>query len=133
MALTFTTDDANGIIIVTGAAGCDVTFDAIDAVDAAILEATGTSAGLRILYDCRAMSTQHITMQDMEAMAQLDESRWQGATDTRMAICAGTQLTFGQARQYQILSDIDRPWAVGVFADVDAARAWLLGESPADQ
>ncbi len=133
MTLTFSHDEASGIITVIGEPGSEVTFEAIDAVDAQILEAMGGPAGLRVLYDCRAMLTSNISLQDMEAMAQLDGSRWQDASDTRMAICAGSQLTFGQARQYQILSDIDRPWAVGVFADIDAARAWLLGENPADQ
>lgn len=126
MGLRFSRDESDGIYLVEGDAGTPMAPELLDAVDAEIVAAAGTTAGLHILYDMRAVDTGGLTLADMEAIARQDNARWAEGTGTRMAICVGGKLMFGQVRQYQIISEAGRPYAVGVFEDITAARQWLL-------
>lgn len=132
MGLRFSRDERDGVFVVEADPGTPMAPELLDAVDAEIVQAAGTTAGLHILYDMRPVDTGALTMGDMEDIARQDNARWASARGTRMAICVGGKLMLGQVRQYQIISEPGRPYAVGVFEDVAAARRWLLDASLPD-
>ncbi len=125
MALRFSRDKATGHYLVEAEVGTVMTPEGLDEIDAAIVGDAGTTAGLRILYDMTQADSALLTLDDMYEIAQQDNDRWRDGHDTRMAICVGSKLMFGRVRQYQIVSEPDRAYVVGVFEDTETALRWL--------
>lgn len=126
MGLRFSRDERNGIIRVDGDPGAALSLQAILDVDRAILDEIGDPAGLRVLYDMREVCTAGMTGEDFAELARLNETVWKDGAGGRAAVLSRSTLAFGQARQYQIVSEQHRARAFGAFTDLSAAMEWLL-------
>lgn len=126
MSLTIRHDDALGICRVEGAPGLALTLAMILDVDAELLAMAGDDPGcLRVLYDTRGVDTSGLTSADFETLARRNAERWKDAAGGRAAVLSDQTLAFGQARQYELLSEGRRARAFAAFTDHDAAVAWL--------
>ncbi len=80
--------------------------------------------GMRELSDCRGIERLDVTPAGVRAMVQQDQR--QGADGPhRLALVLSKDVAFGMARMYQSLAGSNEQDHVGVFRDIDEAKAWL--------
>lgn len=86
--------------------------------------------GMKQLTDWRAVTHIDVTAETMRATAEtirafVERQRHQpNFTSSQLAIVVAQTVVYGMARMYQILSEEHDPH-IGVFRDIDEARAWL--------
>lgn len=130
MELRFSWDEETRIYRVEGDPGMVLSLDAILAVDRALLEQVGDPAGIRVLYDMRGVDTSALQGSDFEMLARRNAEVWKQATGGRAVVLTGAAVSYGQARQYEMLSEPHRARAFAAFTDYEAALAWLHAEEP---
>jgi hypothetical protein len=92
--------------------------------------------GMKQLTDWRAVTQVDVSAETMRATAEtvrafVERQHHQpNFTNYRLAIVVAQTVVYGMARMYQILSEEHDPH-IGVFRDIDEARAWL-GLAPSD-
>jgi hypothetical protein len=78
------------------------------------------------LYDFSATQAERVSADGMRALGSLNASEFEGAPDYRSAIVVPEAVLFGYSRVFRAYTG-ERGDNVGVFADREAAVAWLLG------
>jgi hypothetical protein len=131
MSLRLRHDEDLDICRVEGDPGLVLSLAMIFAVDDELLAVGGDDPGcLRVLYDMRGVDTSQLRSDDLETLARRNAERWKDAAGGRAAVLSDETLGFGQARQYELLSEDRRVRAFAAFTDHDAAVAWLTAEDP---
>lgn len=80
---------------------------------------------MKLLVDLRETSSSSRSPEALLSFSRLAEEKLAGITaDTKVAVVAPKELTYGLARMYEVLSD-SLQWNFVVFRAMDAASAWL--------
>lgn len=81
--------------------------------------------GMRELSDCRGIERLAVTSAGVRAMVQQDQQQARAGGPHKLALVLSRDVAFGMARMYQSLAESNEQNHVGVFRDIDEARAWL--------
>lgn len=126
MPLTYRIDSDAGLLIVIGE-GRITQAERIDAINGWFGD-PAFRPGLNTLCDFSA-TTSTPTMPELREIITLVDRHTAKIGRKKLAVIATRAVTFGVARQFQILAD-SGPLNVSVFKDRRAALGWLHREAP---
>lgn len=86
-------------------------------------------SGMRELSDVSEIEKLEVTPEGITRFVMQDKADVMSLGDFKLAIVASADEVFGMARMYQIFTEKNIP-RIGVFRDLEEARAWLEIESP---
>jgi hypothetical protein len=79
---------------------------------------------MKELSDVRAVEQLQVTVDGVRRLVALDKVQSADLVDYQLAIVVSADLVFGMARMYETLTE-DSVQDVGVFRDMEEAKAWL--------
>jgi hypothetical protein len=126
MPLTYRIDSDAGLLIVIGE-GSITQAERIDAINGWLGD-PAFRPGLNTLCDFSG-TTSTPTMPELREIVTLVDRHTAKIGRKKLAVIATRAVTFGVARQFQILAD-SGPLNVSVFKDRRAALGWLHREAP---
>lgn len=116
--------DAGRSLVLTAASGT-LTDEDVLALKERLARDPAFSPDMKELSDCRGIERLDVTPAGIRAMVEQDESDSDGAATHKLALVLSTDVAYGMARIYQSLSEVHDNENVGVFRDLDEAKAWL--------
>lgn len=115
--------DVERNLVLTTASGT-LTDDDIVQHKARLVRDPDFNSAMKELSDIRGIDQLDVTPGGVAAMVQQDIRDSAAVASHKLALVVSKEVAYGMARMYQTLtkSNIE---AVGVFRDIDEARAWL--------
>jgi hypothetical protein len=95
-----------------------------------LIKQPGFGPGLRMLADHRQLDVSTLSVDDIEAIAEL-RARYASEIDMRSALVVGpdSPLRYGMARMFQAMATAGREVSIRIFSDYGEALSWLEDEA----
>ena len=122
MPISYRIDVERNLVLTTGSG--TLTDNDIIQFKARLLQDPDFKPGMKELSDIRGIDQLDITPSGVQAMVQQDARHSAEVASHKLALVVSKEVAYGMARMYQTLTQSNIE-TVGVFRDIDEARAWL--------
>ena len=122
MPISYRIDVERNLVLTTGSG--TLTDNDIIQFKARLLQDPDFKPGMKELSDIRGIDQLDITPSGVQAMVQQDARNSAEVASHKLALVVSKEVAYGMARMYQTLTQSNIE-TVGVFRDIDEARAWL--------
>ena len=122
MPITFQIDVDQNLILTT--ASGTLTDEDVLGLKTQLVQHPDFRLGMGELSDIRNIDRLAVTPAGVRAMVQQDKDHQDHVASHKLALVISEDVAFGMARMYQMLTESTME-NVGVFRDLDEAKAWL--------
>ena len=122
MPITYTIDSAQSLVL-TMATGVLTSKELLEHKER-LVEDPQFRPDMLELSDVRDITGLEVTPEAIRQFVQKDADHAEKLGDHKMAIVVRTDIVFGMARMYEMMTSQNLP-GVGVFRDLNEARKWL--------
>ncbi len=120
------TIDVQSSLVLTRASGT-LTDDDVIQLKARLVRDPDFKPGMRELSDIRNIDHLDVTPAGVRAMVLQDKEDASQVASHKLALVLSEDVAYGMARMYQTLTESNME-NVGVFRDIEEARAWLQSD-----
>ena len=126
MPIAYTYDEEQGLLVTTFEG--EVTDEELERQIRAVSGDPRVGPGVREFIDLRAVTKVKVTVAGIRYMIANDRKLVDKFKGQRQAVVTTTDLIYGMARMYQMMSKLNAgPSIIKIFREYDAAMTWLMG------
>ena len=126
MPIAYTYDEEQGLLVTTFEG--EVTDEELEQHVRTVSEDPRVGPGVRELIDLRAATKVKVTVKGLRYVIANDRQMIDKFKDERQAVVTTSDLIYGMARMYQMMSNVNAgPSTIKIFREYDAAMTWLVG------